>query len=177
MNFSETKLKGCIIIEPTVFKDARGCFLETYEKQKYYNIGIKENFVQDNFSHSTKGVLRGLHYQKKNPQGKLVTVTSGEVFDVAVDIRKGSPTFGEYTSVILSEENRKQFWIPAGFAHGFLVLSEKVNFQYKCTNYYYPDDDCCILWNDPEIGIKWPTNEPLLSNKDANALKLKDHDL
>lgn len=177
MIITKTKLKDCIIIEPKIYSDTRGLFFESYEKRKYATVGIIEPFIQDNFSHSIKGVLRGLHYQKNNPQGKLVSVASGEVFDVAVDIRKNSRTFGHYTSVILSEKNRKQFWIPPGFAHGFCVLSESANFQYKCTNYYYPNDDHCIKWNDPEIGIKWPIDNPILSEKDANALELKDHNI
>ena len=170
MNIVETGLKDCIIIEPIVHIDARGFFLETFQKINYEKIAnIKQEFVQDNHSRSEKGVLRGLHYQKNNPQGKLVRVVRGEVFDVAVDIRLDSPTFGKYASVILNDENKKQFWVPPGFAHGFLVLSQTVDFEYKCTNYYDPNDEGIILWSDEQINIDWPIQNPLLSVKAKNA--------
>ena len=175
MNIIRTKIDDCIIIEPEVFEDDRGFFLETFNDFKYKKIiGINKNFVQDNHSRSTKHVLRGLHFQKKKPQGKLVRVTRGSVFDVAVDLRKNSLFFGKYVSVILSEENKKQFWIPSGFAHGFLALSDNVDFEYKCTDYYDPTDEGCIRWNDPSINIQWPINNPILSKKDAGAKNLCD---
>lgn len=174
MKLVKTKLSGCIIVEPNVFGDERGFFLETYQEKRYQKIGIKERFVQDNRSRSTKGVLRGLHFQKNKPQGKLVTVTSGDVFDVAVDLRPRSKTFGQYESVILTDENKLQFFIPAGFAHGFCVLSDIAEFQYKCTDYYDPSDECGLLWSDPDINIKWPINEPILSEKDIKQPLLKE---
>ncbi|WP_337240678.1 dTDP-4-dehydrorhamnose 3,5-epimerase [Proteus faecis] len=173
MKVSSTKLDGCIVIEPKVFRDERGFFLETYQKEKYKQIGIKELFVQDNFSSSSKNVLRGLHFQKNNPQGKLVTVTHGIVFDVAVDLRTGSKTFGQYESIILSSENKLQFYLPPGFAHGFCVISDRADFQYKCTDYYDPNDEGSIIWNDPDIDIQWPIQEPILSLKDEKAPKLQ----
>jgi len=175
MNVIETKLKDCLIIEPRVFGDDRGFFLETFQAERYENLaGIALPFVQDNYSRSAKGVLRGLHFQRSKPQGKLVRVVKGKVYDVAVDIRKESSTFGQWESVILSEENKTQFWIPPGFAHGFLVLSEIADFEYKCTNYYDPDDEGSILWNDPTLDIPWPIDEPILSDKDINAPLLTD---
>jgi len=175
MNVVKTKLHDCVIIEPKVFGDERGFFLETFQAERYAELaGITLPFVQDNHSRSSKAVLRGLHYQKKKPQGKLVRVVRGEVYDVAVDIRQGSSTFGQWEGVILSEENKKQFWVPAGFAHGFLVLSETADFEYKCTDYYDPADEGSILWNDPDLSIPWPTDAPTLSEKDANAEKLVD---
>jgi|TARA_B110000259_G_scaffold112874_1_gene128758 dTDP-4-dehydrorhamnose 3,5-epimerase len=173
MNVVKTKLHDCVIIEPKVFGDERGFFLETFQAERYAELaGITLPFVQDNHSRSSKSVLRGLHYQKKKPQGKLVRVVRGEVYDVAVDIRQGSSTFGQWEGVILSEENKKQFWVPAGFAHGFVVLSETADFEYKCTDYYDPADEGSILWNDPDLSIPWPTDVPTLSEKDANAEKL-----
>ena len=169
MNVINTKLKGVVIIEPDVYGDHRGFFLESYNQQKYQEIGIQETFVQDNHSRSTRGVLRGLHFQKTKPQGKLVRVVRGEVFDVAVDLRKGSTTFGRWEGVILSENNKRQFWVPPGFAHGFLVLSEIADFEYKCTDYYDPSDEGCVLWNDPDLNIDWPLDNPILSKKDSNA--------
>ena len=168
MEIIKTKLKDCIIIKPQVFCDERGFFLETYQEQRYKEAGIKEKFIQDNRSQSSQNVLRGLHFQKTKPQGKLVTVTLGEVFDVAVDLRPDSRTFGQYEAVILSGENKLQFYIPPGFAHGFCVLSKSADFQYKCTDYYDPSDEGGIRWDDYDIGIKWPISNPLLSNKDAN---------
>ena len=164
-----------MIIEPKVFGDERGFFLETFQAERYANLaGITLPFVQDNHSRSLKGVLRGLHFQKTKPQGKLVRVVKGKVYDVAVDIRQGSSTFGQWEAVILSEENKIQFWIPAGFAHGFLVLSDTADFEYKCTDYYDPSDEASILWNDPDLNIPWPENYPKLSKKDANASILAD---
>ena len=154
--FNKTSIEGVYIIEPQVFGDNRGYFMETYHKEVFSENGLDMEFVQDNQSKSKKGVLRGLHFQYTQPQGKLVRVISGEVFDVAVDMRKDSPTYGKWEGVILSEENKKQFYIPEGFAHGFVVLSESAEFTYKCTDFYKPDDEGGIQWNDPEIGITWP---------------------
>ncbi|MEN4194487.1 dTDP-4-dehydrorhamnose 3,5-epimerase [Serratia marcescens] len=167
MQVTDTKIAGVKIIQPKVFGDARGFFLETFEEKRYREmLGIDLNFVQDNHSRSSRGVLRGLHFQKVNPQGKLVRVVRGEVFDVAVDIRPDSPTYGAWEGVILSEENKTQFWIPPGLAHGFVVLSEVADFEYKCTDYYNPAHEGCLLWNDPAIGIDWPIANPQLSEKD-----------
>ena len=175
MKISHSKLKGCVIIEPRVFGDERGFFLETFQAVRYeQEAGIDLPFVQDNHSRSARGVLRGLHFQKTKPQGKLVRVVRGEVYDVAVDIRKGSPTFGESEGVILSEDNKKQLWVPPGFAHGFVVLSDTADFEYKCTDYYDPSDEGSILWNDPDLDISWPIENPILSNKDARADRLAD---
>lgn len=173
MNITKTKLMDCVIIEPKVYGDERGFFLETYQCQRYKDLAnIKYNFVQDNYSRSSKNVLRGLHFQKNNPQGKLVRVVKGEVYDVAVDIRPSSPSYKQWVGVNLSEKNKKQLWVPPGFAHGFLVLSDIADFEYKCTDYYDPSDEGSIIWNDPELGIKWPTKNPILSSKDLEALKL-----
>jgi dTDP-4-dehydrorhamnose 3,5-epimerase len=170
MKITKTKLKDCVIIEPRVFGDERGFFLETFQADRYLDFaGINLPFVQDNHSRSKKGVLRGLHFQKNKPQGKLVRVVRGEVYDVAVDIRKDSPTYGQWESVVLSEENKTQFWIPPGFAHGFLVLSDIADFEYKCTDYYDPCDEGSLLWNDFNLNISWPIENPKLSEKDANA--------
>jgi dTDP-4-dehydrorhamnose 3,5-epimerase len=175
MKVIHTKLKGCVIIEPQVFGDERGFFLETFQAARYeQEAGIDLPFVQDNHSRSTRGVLRGLHFQKTKPQGKLVRVVSGEVYDVALDIRKGSPTFGEWEGVILSENNKKQFWVPPGFAHGFVVLSDTADFEYKCTDYYDPSDEGSILWSDPDLDIPWPIANPVLSAKDESAKRLVD---
>ena len=175
MNVIRTKLKDCVIIEPKVFGDDRGFFLETFQADRYADLAvITLPFVQDNHSSSSKGVLRGLHFQKTKPQGKLVRVVRGEVYDVAVDIRQGSLTYGQWEAVILSEENKTQFWVPPGFAHGFLVLSETADFEYKCTDYYDPSDEGSLLWNDPDLNIPWPTDNPKLSEKDENALLLAD---
>ena len=175
MNVVKTKLDDCVIIEPKVFGDERGFFLETFQAERYAClVGIKLPFVQDNHSRSARGVLRGLHFQKTKPQGKLVRVVRGEVYDVAVDIRKGSATFGEWEGVILSEENKKQFWVPPGFAHGFVVLSDTADFEYKCTDYYDPSDEGCILWSDPDLNIPWPIANPVLSTKDESAKRLVD---
>jgi dTDP-4-dehydrorhamnose 3,5-epimerase len=175
MKISHSKLKGCVIIEPRVFGDERGFFLETFQAVRYeQEAGIDLPFVQDNHSMSAKGVLRGLHFQKTKPQGKLVRVVRGEVYDVALDIRKGSPTFGEWEGVILSEDNKKQFWVPPGFAHGFVVLSDTADFEYKCSDYYDPSDESSILWSDPDLDIPWPIANPVLSTKDESAKRLVD---
>ena len=175
MNVVKTKLSGCVIIQPKVFGDERGFFLETFQADKYADLaGINLPFVQDNHSRSSKGVLRGLHFQKTKPQGKLVRVVSGAVYDVAVDIRQSSPTFGQWEGVILSEENKTQFWVPPGFAHGFAVLSDTADFEYKCTDYYDPSDEGSILWNDPSLNISWPIDNPILSDKDSSAPRLAD---
>jgi dTDP-4-dehydrorhamnose 3,5-epimerase len=175
MNVIPTKIPEVLILEPQIYKDGRGFFQESYNKKTFQNLtGIDVEFVQDNHSRSEKGVLRGLHYQIKQPQGKLVRVVRGAVFDVAVDIRKSSPTFGQWAGVELSEDNHRQFWVPAGFAHGFLVLSDNADFLYKTTDYYAPEHERSILWNDPVIGIEWPlTGEPKLSAKDKNGLLLQ----
>ena len=168
--FIDTEIEGVKIIEPTVFGDARGYFMETYSEKEFAENGIDVKFVQDNESRSKKGVLRGLHFQKQNPQGKLVRVLEGEVFDVAVDLRKASKTFGKWVGVTLSAENKKQFYIPEGLAHGFAALSETATFVYKCTRLYAPGDEGGLMWNDPQIGIQWPVSEdfkPLLSEKDT----------
>ena len=171
MKVLETNIKGCYVIEPNVFGDERGFFLETYQKERYKKLlSINDLFVQDNHSRSSKNVLRGLHYQKTKPQGKLVRVVRGEVFDVAVDLRKESSTFGSHFSIILSEQNKKQLWIPPNFAHGFQVISDQADFEYKCTSYYDPNDEATILWDDPDINIDWPNKNPLLSDKDKKGI-------
>ena len=174
MNVIETTLPGVLILEPAVFGDARGYFLETWQQSRYEALGITGQFLQDNLSFSTRGVLRGLHYQHPHDQGKLVSVVQGEAFDAAVDIRRGSPTFGQWTGVILSGENHRQFWVPPGFAHGFCVLSETVYFTYKCTDIYSPASEGGIAWDDPDIGIDWPLKEVRLSAKDQKSIRLKD---
>lgn len=174
MKFIETEIPGVIIIEPKIFGDDRGFFSEVYRYELFAENGIKERFVQDNLSRSKKGTLRGLHYQLNNPQAKLVMATRGKVLDVAVDIRKGSPTFGKYVMAELSEENKRMIYIPGGFAHGFAVLSEIADFQYKCSNYYDPTSEHGIFWNDPDVGVPWDVENPLLSEKDKNAKLLKD---
>lgn len=174
MKVIPTPLSGVMVIEPQVFGDARGFFLETFQAERYAQAGIPGPFVQDNHSHSTQGVLRGLHFQKRYPQGKLVYVTSGIIFDVAVDIRPNSPTLGKWFGITLTAEQHQQFYLPPGFAHGFCVLSKQADFHYKCTDYYHPEDEGCIRWNDPEINIQWPINNPILSAKDANARYLKE---
>lgn len=166
MNVIKTKIQDLLIIEPKVFGDDRGFFYETFQKQRYRESGIDAEFVQDNRSRSSKGVLRGLHFQKTKPQGKLVTVTDGEVFDVAVDLRPNSPTFGQHETIILTGKNKLQFYIPPGFAHGFCVLSDMADFQYKCTDYYDPSDESGVLWNDASLNIPWPIKKPQLSEKD-----------
>lgn len=175
--FTETEIKGVYIIEPKVFGDHRGYFMETYNYEGFKKAGLDMIFVQDNQSKSRKGVLRGLHYQKPNPQGKLVRVISGEVFDVAVDLRKNSATYGQWKGVVLSAENKKQFYVPAGFAHGFLVMSEEAEFVYKCTEFYHPENEGSLAWDDAEVGIEWPLEgieNIMLSDKDKNAKTLKE---
>ncbi|MBF4468031.1 MAG: dTDP-4-dehydrorhamnose 3,5-epimerase [Methanobrevibacter arboriphilus] len=174
--FTKTSIEGVFIIEPTVFIDDRGYFMESYHKKEFEENGLNIDFVQDNQSKSTKGVLRGLHFQYNQPQGKLVRVIKGEVFDVAVDLRKDSPTYSKYESVILSEDNKKQFYIPPGFAHGFLVLSDEAEFTYKCTDFYNESDEGGIAWNDSDINIEWPLNEDelILSEKDQKWKSLKN---
>ena len=171
--FNKTEIDGVVIIEPVIFEDNRGYFMETYNYAEFMAAGIDNIFVQDNQSKSKKGVLRGLHFQKKYPQAKLIRIISGEVFDVAVDIRRDSPTFGKWIGTILSAENKKQIFIPKGFAHGFLVLSEEAEFFYKCDEFYHPEDEGGIIWNDETIGIKWPETEKLiLGEKDIKLLSL-----
>jgi dTDP-4-dehydrorhamnose 3,5-epimerase len=175
MEVIKTKLLDCVIVQPKVIGDDRGFFLETFQSDRYADLaGITFPFVQDNHSRSSNGVLRGLHFQKTKPQGKLVRVVKGEVYDVAIDLRQGSPSFGQWEAVILSEENKTQFWVPPGFAHGFLVLSETADFEYKCTDYYDPSDEGSLMWNDPDLNIPWPVDNPKLSEKDANAPLLAD---
>ena len=179
-NFNKTKIDGVYIIETKVFGDSRGYFTETYNKEQFDEAGLNMTFVQDNESKSSKGVLRGLHFQKKHSQGKLVRVTKGEVFDVAVDLRTGSPTYGHWEGVVLNDENKKQFYIPEGFAHGFLVLSDEAVFNYKCTDLYSPEYDGGVMWNDSDINIKWPLDgieNIILSDKDKVHPNLKDLDL
>ncbi len=173
--FIKTKIRGVYIIEPQLFGDNRGYFMETYNKLEFDNAGLVYNFVQDNQSKSKTGVLRGLHFQKTHPQAKLVRVLSGEVFDVAVDLRKNSETYGKWVGVLLSSENHKQFMIPRGFAHGFLVVSDYAEFAYKCDDFYFPDDEGGIMWNDPDIGIEWgDVSNIILSEKDKHHPLLKD---
>lgn len=166
MKVIETVLPGVLIIEPKVFGDSRGFFLESFQAERYRAIGIDLPFVQDNQSRSARGVLRGLHFQRSRPQGKLVSVSRGAVFDVAVDIDPASPTCGRHVAVELSDENHRQLWVPPGYAHGFCVLSEVADFQYKCTDYYSPEDEGGLIWDDPEVAVPWPIEQPLLSAKD-----------
>jgi dTDP-4-dehydrorhamnose 3,5-epimerase len=174
--FIQTGIEGLTVIEPTVFGDERGYFMETFQIEEWRAAGLPYEFVQDNQSKSRKGVLRGLHFQKNNPQGKLVRVISGKVYDVGVDLRKASPTYGKHFGLILSAENKKQFYMPEGFAHGFLVLSEFAEFTYKCTRLYDPTDEGGILWNDADIGIDWPLDgiDVLLSDKDKIQPKFRE---
>jgi dTDP-4-dehydrorhamnose 3,5-epimerase len=174
MNVITCDLQGLIIIEPKVFGDSRGFFMETWNRKRYVEAGLNADFVQDNVSLSRRGALRGLHFQNPNGQGKLVSVLEGEVFDVAVDLRRSSPTFGKWHGLSLSAANKRQFFIPAGFAHGFLVLSETAMFHYKCTDYYSPKDEMTLRWDDPDLGITWPLEEPTLSEKDAKGLRLHE---
>ncbi len=178
-NFIETDIEGLMIIEPKVFGDHRGYFMETYNERAFKEAGLDMSFVQDNHSKSLKGVLRGLHYQTQHQQGKLVRALSGEVFDVAVDLRRGSKTYKKWLGIILSGENRKQLYVPEGFAHGFVVLSDEAEFTYKCTDFYHPEFEGGILWNDPEIGIIWPLEgigELCLSDKDRKLKTLAEQD-
>lgn len=174
MNVTRFEIEGLLLIEPKVFGDARGFFVESWNEQRYREAGITGTFVQDNLSFSRRGTLRGLHFQNPAAQAKLVSVLQGEVFDVAVDIRRSSPTFGRWHGVTLSSENKRQFFIPPGFAHGFAVLSETALFFYKCTEFYTPQSEATIAWNDPDIGIQWPVADPVLSDKDQRGLRLKD---
>ena len=174
MRIIETSLPGVLIVEPKVFPDARGFFVETYQRERYQAMGLTAEFVQDNLSFSTRGVLRGVHCQNPHSQGKLVQVLQGEVWDVAVDIRRSSPYFGKWTAVTLSSETRNQFYVPPGFAHGFCVLSETALFAYKCTDYYHPAAEVGFRWDDPEVGIAWPVKEPILSEKDATLPLLRE---
>jgi dTDP-4-dehydrorhamnose 3,5-epimerase len=175
-NFIETKVKDVYIIEPTVFGDNRGFFMETYHYEEFNKAGLDMVFVQDNHSKSKKSVLRGLHFQKKHPQGKLVKVIKGAVYDVAVDLRKDSTTFGKWVGVELTEDNKKMFYVPEGFAHGFITLEDETEFVYKCTDYYYPEDEGGLIWNDPNLNISWPIDNPILSEKDTKWPTLKNID-
>ncbi len=176
--FEEQKSKGLYVVEPRVFGDERGYFVETYHQEDFLEGGIKENFVQHNQSMSRKNVLRGLHFQTKHPQGKLVRALKGEIFDVAVDLRGGSPTYGEWYGIVLSDENKKMLYVPPGFAHGYLVLSEEAVFSYLCTDFYHPEEEGGIMWNDPSIGVKWPMEkgiQPILSEKDKKYPSFEDN--
>ena len=174
MNVISTSLSDVYILEPKVFEDHRGFFMETYHYERFGKSGIDRMFVQDNLSYSVKNTLRGLHYQLHHPQAKLVQVITGKIYDVAVDIRQGSPSFGKWTGATLSAQNHHQMFIPEGFAHGFCVLSKTAHVLYKCTDVYHPDDERGILWSDPEIGIEWPVNNPILSERDRQYSPLKD---
>jgi dTDP-4-dehydrorhamnose 3,5-epimerase len=180
MQLIRTEIPDVCIIEPKVFGDARGFFMESWNRRSFANLGLDLDFVQDNHSRSQQGVLRGLHYQMRQPQGKLVRVVAGAVYDVAVDMRKSSPTFGRWVGVTLSAENQRMFWVPPGFAHGFLTLSETADFLYKATDYYAPEHERSLLWNDPELGIAWPLaavgGTPKLAAKDAAGIPLKQAD-
>ena len=174
MRVVPTSIPGLVVIEPDVFRDARGFFLETYHQARYAAAGIPGPFVQDNHSYSARGTLRGLHLQVKRPQGKLVRAVDGEMFDVAVDVRRGSPTFGRAAQVVLSGENFKQLYVPPGFAHGFCVVSDRVHVEYKCTDVYDPADELTVAWDDPALAIPWPAVEPVLSAKDRGARRLSE---
>jgi len=179
VQFEPTQIPDVVLVKPAVFGDARGFFMETWEERKFAAAGIPVRFVQDNQSRSAQHILRGLHYQVQQPQGKLVRVISGAVFDVAVDLRRSSPTFGKWVGVTLSEENKHSLWVPPGFAHGFLVLSPSADFVYKCTDFYAPQYERSIRWDDPDLGIRWPLPagvQPSLSQKDANGASLRDAD-
>lgn len=172
MNVIPTRIPDVLVLEPRVFEDRRGYFMETYHRRRYDDAGIHRTFVQDNLSFSSKGVLRGLHFQVTRPQAKLVQALTGSVFDVVVDIRRGSPTFGHWIGEILSAENRRQMFIPEGFAHGFLVLSDTAHFLYKCSDFYAPEDEAGLLWSDPDIAISWPPSDPVVSEKDRRYPRL-----
>jgi dTDP-4-dehydrorhamnose 3,5-epimerase len=174
MNIVSTRLDGVLLVEPRVFGDQRGYFYETYQRERYAEAGIKAEFVQDNISFSRQNTLRGLHYQHPGGQAKLVQVLEGEIFDVAVDVRHGSPTFGQWVGVTLSSEKQRQLYIPAGFAHGFCVLSPTALFMYKCSDYYAPQHECGVRWDDPDLAIAWPVSRPLLSERDGSFPLLKD---
>lgn len=174
MRITRTELEGVLIIEPKVHEDARGFFVESFRANRYADAGIEGTFVQDNHSRSSRGVLRGLHFQLEHPQGKLVSVISGAIFDVAVDIRRGSPTFGQWTGTRLDDQRHGQLYVPPGFAHGYCVLSDTADFVYKCTDYYHGEDDRGIAWNDPDLGIDWPIDDPVLSERDQQHRRLCD---
>jgi len=174
MKVLTTEIPDVVLIEPRVFEDGRGFFMETYEKRRYGEAGIRAEFVQDNHSRSVHKTLRGLHYQIQHPQGKLCRVVRGEVFDVVVDLRRNSRTFGKWIGVNLSESNRRQIYVPPGMAHGFCVTSDMAEFVYKCTDYWHPEHERTLLWNDPELGIKWPIPDPILSGKDSKGLRLRE---
>ena len=174
MKIENTPIEGVLLIKPDVFGDSRGYFQESWNERRYAELGFEHQFVQDNLSLSRKGILRGLHLQNPNPQGKLVYVLRGEVFDVAVDVRVGSPSFGQWFGAVLSEDNHYQLYIPKGFAHGFCVTSDEALFAYKCTDFYSPTHELSIAWDDPEIGIEWPVESPQLSAKDKEGLRLRD---
>ncbi len=176
LSIKETTLPGVVIIESEMYSDRRGYFRELYHKEKYSSLGLDKEFVQDNHSHSVKGALRGLHYQLKNSQDKLITVLTGKIFDVIVDIRAGSPDFGKWYGVYLSSEKNHQIYIPGGFAHGFCVLSDTADVVYKCTDFYFPDDEYGLLWSDEDLNIDWPVSEPVVSDKDCAHLELKNID-
>jgi len=174
MRITNCEIPGLVTIEPKVFGDARGFFLETWNERRYREVGLNLHFVQDNVSSSRGGTIRGLHFQNPKAQAKLVWVIEGEVFDVAVDLRRSSPTFGRWHGLNLSAQNRMQFYIPPGFAHGFAVLSETAVFTYKCTDFYSPRDELTLSWDDPDVGVKWPFNDPVLSEKDKRGMRLED---
>lgn len=174
MKITATALPGVLIIEPKLFGDARGFFLETFQTQRYAEAGITQAFVQDNHSRSQKNVLRGLHFQRARPQGKLVSVSRGAILDITLDINPQSATFGQHIAVELNDETHQQVWIPPGYAHGFCVLSDSADMHYKCTQLYDPEDEAGVIWNDPDLHIAWPTQTPLLSNKDQHLPRLRD---
>ena len=175
MKVTESGIKGAYTIEPDVYIDDRGFFMETFHIERYRKLlGMNLDFVQDNISRSSRNVLRGMHFQRNYPQGKIVKASRGEILDVIVDLRKDSPTYGTWESFKLSEQNKLQVWIPPGLAHGFLVMSDSADFEYKCTEYYHPEDQNCLMWNDPEVAIDWPINDPILSEQDKRGLSLKD---
>lgn len=174
MKVTPLEIPELLLVEPKVFGDDRGFFMEMFHAKRYAEAGIPGPFVQDNYSRSSRGTLRGLHFQEPQGQGKLVQVLAGRVYDVALDVRRGSPTFGQWAAVELSAENRRQLWIPPGFAHGFCVTSESADFHYKCTTLYAPETERCIAWNDPDLAIPWPVSEPLMSPKDLRAPRLRD---
>ncbi len=174
MNIEHTRLPGVVVVGPKVYRDPRGFFMETWNKERYADEGLPAGFVQDNLSESRRGVLRGLHYQHPESQGKLLQVLHGEIYDVAVDIRRGSPNFGQWVGVVLSSDNQRQIYVPEGFAHGFVVTSESALFSYKCTDLYRPQNEGTVLWNDPDLGIDWPIAEPILSPKDQAGRRLKE---
>ena len=177
MQVEQTELEGVLLVKPTVHGDERGFFIETYHAEKFSQAGLPTHFVQDNHSRSSKGILRGLHFQFPSWQGKLIRVVQGEIFDVAVDVRRESATFGRWYGLHLSEENKYQLYVPEGFAHGFCVTSDMADVVYKCTGKYVPSEDFSLSWNDPEIGIQWPISDPQLSEKDQNAMSLADLDI